>query len=84
MARPWTDEFGDRFVTALRRVARASPEGGTPLLHGLRHAALALPPASLARALEPLDVPDGPWVRAVAELLEVLRIRHELFQEIRP
>jgi len=82
---PWPESISVRYIEALHRELRAMSPRWRAILTSLRDAATALSPAELAPALTslgPLATDAGP--RALVEFIEVLRIRHELVQEIRP
>jgi hypothetical protein len=79
---PWPERLGACWVDALRRDLRAASARAPMMIASVRIAALALPPACFARALEPLDLPggEGAWERPLAEFSEVLRLRNDLVQ----
>lgn len=82
---PWPESLGMRWVDAVHSEARGSPP--FRLLATLRTAATALPAACFPRALQPIEFPEQTasfWESSLAELTEVLRIRHDLVQEIAP
>jgi hypothetical protein len=83
---PWPASLGVSWLDAVRGELRGSP-GPSRLLATLRVAGTALPPACFARALEPVEIPETAapvWEQALSELTEVLRLRHDLVQEIAP
>jgi len=83
---PWTASLGARWIEKMRRELRQASVGASEFVLSLKLAALALPPECFASALEPLDPPaaEGAWERQLSEFAEVLRLRHDLFQELVP
>src|SRR5262249_35430746 len=84
LAAPWPSRVGSRWVAALRREIGASTAG--PALSSIGVAALALPEGAFSAALAIVDAaPSIPgWDGALAHFAEVLRLRHDLTQEITP
>jgi hypothetical protein len=83
---PWPANLGGRWLEMMRRELRQMSAHAHAVVMSLRLAALALPPECFPAALEPLDLPggEGGWERFLGEFTEVLRLRHDLFQEIAP
>jgi hypothetical protein len=82
---PWPASLGMRWIDAIRRDALDAVSGS--LFATVRAGALAIPPACFARALEPFEIADAGarfWEGPLAELGDVVRLRHDLVQEIAP
>jgi hypothetical protein len=83
---PWPESLGMRWLAALQGELRSSSPPSR-LLVTVRLAATALPAACFARALEPIELPEDTapfWADPLAELTDVVRLRHDLVQEIAP
>ena len=86
LAAPWPTSLGARWIESAWRELRLTTLHA-PTLASLATAALALPTEQIARALEPFEIPEASalrWDRPLADFFEVLRIRHDLAQEIVP
>jgi hypothetical protein len=91
---PWSVPFGTQVLRGLRDVVRTA--GRTRTSHprvwsrALAHAALALPPACFAQALEPWDLPQPAahdwhlheWHRQLKAFTDTISIRQQVVKEI--
>jgi hypothetical protein len=83
---PWPPSLGMRWLEELRRGLFGAQSAAT-VLPTMRLASLALPRECFARALEPIDLPEGAppyWETQLTELTDIVRLRHDLAKEIAP
>ncbi|WP_394841426.1 DUF5691 domain-containing protein [Pendulispora brunnea] len=89
LASPWPESIGLRYIAALEREIHTTSLRTQAMMASLRDAALALPHAVLPRALQVLaaferEQRENRLTPQLLSFMEVLRVRHELVQEIHP
>ncbi|WP_394827657.1 DUF5691 domain-containing protein [Pendulispora albinea] len=86
LSTPWPDAIGARYIEAIRRELGTGSSRMYAIVASLRDASLALSHASVRLACATLDGEGPPPSshRAFVEFMDVIRIRHELVQEIAP
>ncbi len=92
---PWSEAVGTAFVVGLRAFAASltpKSQSGEPWEDALDTASRALPPSCFAAALEPIPLPEAPegkrpnvsyFRNAIVSLVETIRLRVRIREEIR-